>query len=1139
MFFSLYFVHGLKDKVSQTWDTQEDQEWFVENISDVCGNVRAYVYEYQRQDLQMDLVETIDQAAEDLLSSWESVQSCSFHNSATPPIEDFTVGRPLFFVCHDIGSLIVEKALLLAKKVNGRPSMSRSTFGIIYLGVPHRRDAQAWAKILKSPKILANGTSSVSKNPHTREPRGFIKIVADTLSSTESNARTSRRRRCKNSPQYFSDIQSSFDSEVWKYTSMHFCRDTDSSCCPGILVHQDCLWSMSSQGRIPRYEQMNYIIPDALPRVIRKAVVAHAIVSMGEAAARDFRERQRWLTDQQTLKDMHSQQRLGRTGNWLLKSDEIQTWKNPKGSGLLWLSGASGTGKSILCSTLLDKLNYYVDIGSTFFCFFDDSLGGFDPAQYVLRTFLYQFDGYRQPLIPNDLIRYAIKSLERLTSPMTTDVFREHLRNVLDQIPSQIQVLLLLDGLDGLDDENWIKQVIVDEIIVINRSMKRLQPIRCIISTRDRYVSPLHLKQITQINLDDEPGVQGDIQRFVATWLTDLPQNPQFGKIPSTSVAQQLCSQANGLFLRAALAIESIFRMHSLENLISKIKAMPTTMQEQYQKMFAAIRPSDSEMARRVFSWLIGARRLLYLSDFHEFMEQKSVTYPSTFGTPSASTVRTEFPSEADISHICGGLVVFAKCGVARFRHQSIREYLLRPNNSRVFKTCSAEAHELIAKTCLQCLSEMTATEDHALISLALPSSQRPRTEPLSPLADYALSNWSFHYRQAETHSRVLAGMLQRYLSKKLYKICDALIIKKSQKVTQISSTILRYSAFCGFATLAKLSLEMGSHPNGDGCDGCKTPLAIAAEKRPNDRQLLKLLICKGATTTSSASADFDATLLIAASQGLLDAVELNLMRGANVQAANRSGETSLHIAADLGDIQMVQLLMRFGADVNAMVSSTAETPLHLAAAHGHLDIVRCLVDKRDASRREMDSFQKIAQEPSYQDWKASLLSADNETEGFVWKAGAKNLAENHMQELLSYSDRYVDINKQTSEGLTPLNLAATNSNEETVRYLISRGAAVQTTTNDQRTALQNAAENGHLDIMRLLMDNGAFFNDRPNTLGPIIESAKAKGHETVASMLSFKSYSTEIMGEPCPWSTIALATKYPSHDMSQIQQIT
>ncbi len=63
---------------------------------------------------------------------------------------------------------------------------------------------------------------------------------------------------------------------------------------------------------------------------------------------------------------------------------------------------------------------------------------------------------------------------------------------------------------------------------------------------------------------------------------------------------------------------------------------------------------------------------------------------------------------------------------------------------------------------------------------------------------------------------------------------------------------------------------------------------------------------------------------------------------GVDVNAQTHAGFTALHLAAANGDIGLVGVLMRHGADVNAR--GLGGTPLHLAAAHGHLSVVRALL---------------------------------------------------------------------------------------------------------------------------------------------------------------------------------------------------
>lgn len=63
------------------------------------------------------------------------------------------------------------------------------------------------------------------------------------------------------------------------------------------------------------------------------------------------------------------------------------------------------------------------------------------------------------------------------------------------------------------------------------------------------------------------------------------------------------------------------------------------------------------------------------------------------------------------------------------------------------------------------------------------------------------------------------------------------------------------------------------------------------------------------------------------------------------VFSRNQYGETPLHLAAQTGHKDVVELLLAYKADANAR-SLRGWTPLHFAAANGHRDVVALLLAK-------------------------------------------------------------------------------------------------------------------------------------------------------------------------------------------------
>ncbi|KAL4167380.1 hypothetical protein KRP22_012866 [Phytophthora ramorum] len=165
-----------------------------------------------------------------------------------------------------------------------------------------------------------------------------------------------------------------------------------------------------------------------------------------------------------------------------------------------------------------------------------------------------------------------------------------------------------------------------------------------------------------------------------------------------------------------------------------------------------------------------------------------------------------------------------------------------------------------------------------------------------------------------------------------------------------------------GHEEVVKLLLERGADLEDRTNEGW-TPLLVAAERGYS--ALIKLLVGRGASINSEAH-DGKTGLSVATRQGgvdtcriliklLADRDELNV-----VNVPDIDGRTALHYAASKGSLELVELLVRHGAAVNA-ADYHGDTPTNLAIMECHVDIFDYLAMHGAASFNDSNGIWTLA----------------------------------------------------------------------------------------------------------------------------------------------------------------------------------
>jgi ankyrin repeat protein len=124
---------------------------------------------------------------------------------------------------------------------------------------------------------------------------------------------------------------------------------------------------------------------------------------------------------------------------------------------------------------------------------------------------------------------------------------------------------------------------------------------------------------------------------------------------------------------------------------------------------------------------------------------------------------------------------------------------------------------------------------------------------------------------------------------------------------------------------------------------GADTPVADAAMR--GEVEVVRTLLRQGADA-NTAQGDGMTALHWAAENGSVQITEMLVFAGANLEAVTRLGDyTALHLASKAGQGRTAETLLEAGADPNAVTSTGAAMPLHFAAAAGSAQTVTTLLD--------------------------------------------------------------------------------------------------------------------------------------------------------------------------------------------------
>ena len=207
-------------------------------------------------------------------------------------------------------------------------------------------------------------------------------------------------------------------------------------------------------------------------------------------------------------------------------------------------------------------------------------------------------------------------------------------------------------------------------------------------------------------------------------------------------------------------------------------------------------------------------------------------------------------------------------------------------------------------------------------------------------------------------------------------------------------------------------------------------------------------------------------------------------------------GLTPLHHAARLGHIEIIDILVSKGADVN-ILSSNRETPLHSAALTGKRDAAAWLIEK--------GASVDVGNKAGYTPLILAVMRGHGDFAGLLLENGADPNLKNiysHTPMVMAASMGRIDLMELLCENgaaikekdLKLLHYVIINRQKETADYLISKGLEIPITGEEGRIFLHLAVQNGLTGLARLMIDKGADIHLPSPEGGTLLHSAAYGG---------------------------------------------
>ncbi|KAI8628819.1 hypothetical protein F5Y19DRAFT_98111 [Xylariaceae sp. FL1651] len=706
----IIFIHGLGGGSRKTWSKTSNilhfwpKSWLPEDPD--FQHVRIHSFGYKAD---------WGERRESILNIHDFAQSLLGELKNTPSIR--RADTRLILVGHSMGGCVAKKAYILARQDITCKDLAARIFSLFFLGTPHRGSdlaailqnmlAVAWGAKPFVSDLLPNSATLGEINDAFRHYAGDLHIWSfyETLPVKAKVLNRIVVEKYSATLGYSNEEVSAMDAD-----HRNVCK-FDDNLDPNYRKLRNALCTAID---IIKSETTQSTPREALARV-------EDILGMADTAFED---------------DLASLQELRHPGScaWFTEQPGVAAWRHADSMipAILWLTGRPATGKSVLCSHIIDHLKNQ-NLPVSYF-FFKHGKDGRSTLADCFRSIAYQMAAQDQAVLQR-LLQLSIdgdtwdRHDERA---MWRKLFVQNLFK-LQTVSSHVWVV------DGFDEctkfASWFKlaPAIPDglRIFIASRSTDEIE--RGISSLGPR----VQLESLTA----------GDTEEDMRAYLTDRLN--ELALENAEELGKRILAKSQGSFLWVRLVLQEFENAYTDEDIEAILNEVPEDLQALYLRMLKSIENEKrrSKLAKSIISWVALACRPLTVEELRCAVKLDIHETPHNM--------------EKAIPTVCGQLVFVDQASRVHMIHETAREFVLREDLDSHLAVKKGDRHGHIALLCCRYLSGETLRPSQRLG----PSwNTKPLSGPDTALVDYASKFFSDHLYRSNSRDEAPMEELAQFL---------------------------------------------------------------------------------------------------------------------------------------------------------------------------------------------------------------------------------------------------------------------------------------------------------------------------------------------------------------------------------------